>query len=392
MTRIAVVSPEFPVPDEPHRGQPIYMTILGLTSCPGIELEVFCPTATYPALLNHRFNRAWIQALKDHSPPGVRAHYFGYPALPAISRPTNGYMSAYTLLPRLRAFRPDLILAYWLYPEGFGAVTAGKYLGVPVVVGARGTDLRWIQDRVSRYFVRKTLRQADAVLTVSEELRRCAIELGAEPSHAHSILNGCDSSVFHYRDRDEARARMGLDKASKLILYVGRLVAAKGLLELILAMGDLVRQDPAFHLYCIGDGEFSAPMTAKANELQVMEHIHFLGNQLPRDVAAWMCSADVFCLPSHTEGCPNVIIESMSCGTPVVATHVGGIPELVDRESGITVPPYQSEPLASALRLACSQDWNRVQISQRLQRGWGKVAQETLAVCQAVLSADPRRS
>src|ERR1039457_3206872 len=167
MTRIAVVSPEFPVPDEPHRGQPIYMTILGLTSCPGIELEVFCPTATYPAWLNHRFNRAWIQALKDHSPPGVGTHYFGYPALPASSRPTNGYMSAYTLLPRLRAFRPDLILAYWLYPEGFGAVTAGKYLGVPVVVGARGTDLRWIQDRVSRYFVRKTLRQADAVLTVS---------------------------------------------------------------------------------------------------------------------------------------------------------------------------------------------------------------------------------
>jgi glycosyltransferase involved in cell wall biosynthesis len=112
-----------------------------------------------------------------------------------------------------------------------------------------------------------------------------------------------------------------------------------------------------------------------------LQHNRFLGRRGSPEVASWLAAANVFCLPSYAERCPNSVIEALACGRPVVGTRVGGIPELVDSESGILVAPQDSEALAEALGEALSRPWNERQISQRSQRGWDQVAEETCQIC-----------
>ena len=106
-----------------------------------------------------------------------------------------------------------------------------------------------------------------------------------------------------------------------------------------------------------------------------------LGRQPSATVAAWMRAADLFCLPSYSEGCPNVVVEALGCGCPVVATAVGGIPELVDERCGMLVPPRDAGKLSEALEAALARSWDRPGIAAMLQRGWEVVAEEVFAVC-----------
>jgi len=109
------------------------------------------------------------------------------------------------------------------------------------------------------------------------------------------------------------------------------------------------------------------------------------------EVAQWINAANLVCLPSHSEGCPNTIIESLACGRPVVATTVGGIPELVHDDNGILVPPGDVLALTQALNIALDTKWDSAAISHGCHRTWHEVAQETLSICEGVL-ASPRRT
>ena len=391
--RLAVVSPHFPVLPDPTYGRPIYLSLLGLQQVAPVEMEVFCPLSTYPAAFKRLFSPAQVRAMKEYAPSGIRTHYFGYPALPGVSRPANGIVSGLYLLPRLRRFRPDLVLAYWLYPEGYGAVWASQRIGVPVVTGSRGSDLRCVLDGVSRWFVRKTLHASSAVLTVSSELRDRAIDFGVDPSRVTTILNGCDSTIFHYRDRGEARARLGVPESAKAILFVGRISAPKGLSDLVKALAAAIRREPRLRLYCIGAGNFEygtfeKELRSEIAALDLSSRVEFLGAQPAAVVASWLAACDALCLPSHTEGCPNVVIEALSCGTPVVGTTVGGIPELVSNdEKGILAPPHQPEALSAALVEVSARDWDRQAIARAFERGWDVVGRETYNVCKRVLES-----
>jgi glycosyltransferase involved in cell wall biosynthesis len=97
-----------------------------------------------------------------------------------------------------------------------------------------------------------------------------------------------------------------------------------------------------------------------------------------------MRAADVFCLPSYSEGCPNVVVEALACGRPVVATKVGGIPELVNETCGMLIPPRNAGELAKALDRALSKPWDSEEIARTFTRSWETVAAETLAVCRKV--------
>src|SRR5580704_17978914 len=204
--KIAVVTPYFPTAAEPHRGHSAYQTLRFLKH--QADVEVFCSLASYP-----RAQWLWPRGFRYHSPdldyrpPEVKTTYFTYPALPLLSRPFNGLVCAHLLEPYLSAMRPDIILNYWIYPEGFSAMRIARKLGIPVIVGAIGSDLRLPGDPLSFYLTRRTLEAADAILTVSEELRRRAIELGVPAGKVTTILNGCDFSVFRPGDRAAARQK-----------------------------------------------------------------------------------------------------------------------------------------------------------------------------------------
>lgn len=384
--RIAIVTPAFPTQAEPYRGIYNYRAALALQKW--ADVEVFCLIPAYPRLGRLRpRSRSFLRADGLAPTPGVTAHYFEYPALPVLSRPFNASVCGRVLREALPASRPDLVLAYWLHPEGLGAVRAGSALGIPAVVVALGSDLRLISDPFARRGVRKALLGAAAAITVSDELRDQAIALGAAPEHVTAILNGCDSSVFRPASRRAAREALGIDLDAKLVLFVGRLAAVKGLPELFDAVASLRADEKRLELVIVGQGELEERMRARAATADLSGRVRFQGSEEPARVAQWMAAADLLCLPSHSEGCPNVVLETLLCGRPVVASRVGGIPELVDETCAVLVPPGDGDALARGLGEALSRSWDESAIAARPIRTWDDVGRETFAVCQTVLAA-----
>ena len=382
--KIAVVTPYFPTAAEPNRGQSAYQTLRFLKN--KADVEVICPLASYPRakwLLprGFRYHRPDL----NFRPPDVKATYFEYPAVPLLSRPFNGLVCAHLLKPYLTAMRPDVILNYWLYPEGFSATRVARQLGIPMIVGAIGSDLRVPGDAITFRLTRWTLENADAILTVSEELRRRAIELGVPPAKVTTILNGCDFSIFRPGDRAAARRKLGIDSDAELLVYVGRISLPKGSAELTEAMISLSATHPRLRVAMIGEGAYRSEMEARASAAGIADRFLCPGLLSSAQIAEWLAAADVFCLPSYSEGCPNVVVEAIACGRPVVATNVGGIPELVDESCGILVPPRDSGKLAEALERALAATWDPSRIWTHLGRGWDKVAEDTYELCARVV-------
>jgi teichuronic acid biosynthesis glycosyltransferase TuaC len=386
MYRVAVVTSYFPTREQPYRGHSAYQTLRQMRKW--ADIEVYAPFAVYPRWLRPR-TFPYYRPDTAYCPPDMAAQYFEYPAVPGLSRFLNGFICSRYLLPYLERSKPDLILNYWLYPDGYAAVQAGKILDIPVVLGAIGSDLCRIPDRATLHLTRQALRGASAVIAVSNELRDRAIRLGAPPERVETVLNGCDLSIFRFGDRAVARAELGLESDAEIILYVGRLDAYKGLREMLAAARRLVSSHPRLQLVFVGEGLFRKELQLLASESGLLDRVRLAGACVSARVARWMTAADIFCLPSYSEGCPNVLVEALACGRPVVATTVGGIPELVTPDFGILVPPRDVPQLAGALEQALARKWDGAAIARRFHRGWDDVACETDAICRHVLSGAP---
>jgi len=384
MSRLAVVTPLYPNRQAPYNGLAIYQTLRAMK--PFAEIEIFCPTAVYPetSLLKPRSFRYHHPQPAD-ALPDFPVHYLEYYTLPLLARPLNGLRIAHKLQPVLRRFRPDLILAFWIYPDGFGAVSAARPLGVPVAVASRGSDLRRIPDPITKRLVARTVRLADLVLTVSAELGEHAARLGTDRSKLRVIPNGCDTKVFHPASRSYARSELSVAPESKIVLYVGRLASGKGLFDLTDAAIRLIQSHPNLHIVFVGDGPLAQALQERARLTEFAQHFLFPGPACSARVARWLAAADLFCLPSHSEGCPNVVVEALACGRPVVATSVGGIPEMVDGASGMLVPPGDVDSLATAIQQALARSWDAESISRRASRTWAQVGQETWNACRKLL-------
>ena len=382
--RITVVTSYFPTSARPYGGNSAFQTLRLMK--PHATIEVVCPLEYYlnvPGLKPARYERSD----PNWEPPEFKTTYVEYPAIPLFTRPFNGRICAKILLPYVRMSRPDLILNYWLYPDGYAAVDIGRELGVPVVVGAIGSDLRKRNDPLTVRMVRHTMLQADAVITVSDELRRQAIAQAVPAEKVTAILNGCDTSIFRPGDRAEARRQLDCDPACELVVYGGNLLASKGLGELMAAFTELAKSRPRLQIAFIGQGPFLDMLARSAADPGVMDRVHLPGRRDAAGMADWMRAADVFCLPSYSEGCPNVVVEALACGRPVVATNVGGIPELVNESNGILVEPRDPVSLRTALDRALDKTWDSAEIARTSTRSWETVAQETLEVCNRVMPA-----
>jgi teichuronic acid biosynthesis glycosyltransferase TuaC len=355
------------------------------------DVKVFCIDPRYPrykflqqrTFLNPDYDKAYTV-------PGVNVEYLHYGALPFVSRLVNGYTCGRLLTVHARRFRPDIIIGFFLYPVGFGAVAAARDLKVPAIVGVLGSDLLRVDSYFARVAVGLTMRRASFVLTVSDELRERTIQYGISPERSRTIHNGCDFDVFKPADRNTARAELKVDPGDELIVFTGRLVPNKGLRELIQSVSSLVESRPRLRVVCIGEGVMDRELRQRASQSDIKGHVIFVGNANPDEIARWLAASNVFCLPSYSEGCPNVVIEALACGRPVVASNVGGIPELMDSRCGILVPPRDARQLADALSGALNHPWNPEEIAGSFRRSWNDVARETHDVCCSVVRDSKR--
>lgn len=311
---------------------------------------------------------------------GVAVSYPTYFYIPRVAGWLNGLLMFMSLLPqwfRLKQQRPEVIFATWAFPDGFASVLLGKMSGLRVVVKVHGSDVEILaRQRLRRVLTVWALNRTSAVVSVSAYLRDMLIDLGVKPSRISVIYNGIDRQKFRPLDRAVCRQKLGLSSTKKIILYVGNLKNDKGVVDLLRAFASIDDVGSShIELVYAGDGASRVELERLCRERDISTAVRFLGKVSHDSLPEWINAADVLCLPSHHEGVPNVLLEAASCGTPCVATTVGGIPEVVTPASGLLVAPGEISALSRALTEALSREWERAKIQSALSLSIGTWAQ-----------------
>lgn len=291
---------------------------------------------------------------------GVDVTYLRQLYVPRVGLPVAVPLYLASLLPHRELLRAaDVILATWAYPDGCAAVLAAKALNKPCVVKVHGSDVNVVlQTGAARALAARILPMADAVVAVSQPLVEELVRLGVPRDRVHRVANGVNGAVFYPRDRAEARRDLGLAEDARVVLFVGRLEPQKGIHELLDAFERVRAREPRASLALLGEGVSSDEVRARVASWD-SGAARVLGARPQTEVAAWMGACDVMTLPSWAEGTPNVVLEALASGRPVVASRVGGIPDLLpDERAGALVPPRDQRALASALAGALERPWD----------------------------------
>ncbi len=286
---------------------------------------------------------------------GVPVDHPRYFFLPRIGRAFYGHFykaSVQRTFRRLVAeFQPDIVHTPWAYPDGWAAVRLGRAAGLPVVLLVHGSDVLLINTFPGR---RKrtveALRSADGVIAVSQDIAGHLLKMGVEQDRILVNYDGVDPALFHPGSKSEARAKLGLAEREPIVLFIGNLLPVKGIDVLLRAAEILARDGVSFRLVVIGQGSLRTALERQAADLGLQGRVRFTGPIPLAELPNWYRAADVFCLPSHSEGVPNVLLEASACGTPWVASNVGGIPEIANLGVSRLVPPDTPPALAAALR------------------------------------------
>ena len=308
--------------------------------------------------------------------------------VPRVGRGLSAPLYAASLAPLVASRRGqvDVVLGTWAYPDGCAAVLLARMIGVPAVVKLHGSDLNVIGRMPGpRMWLRALLPRASRVVAVSRALAGEAEALGVPPVNIRVVHNGVDQERFRPVDRAEARAALGLPPGRQLLLYVGHLKESKGVLDLADAFARLAPRVEGADLVVIGDGEAKAALAARLGPLGPRARL--VGARPHDEVPRWMAAADLLVLPSWNEGTPNVVIEALAAGRRVVATAVGGVPDLVSSPVlGALVPTRQPEVLAAALERELATPYAPDAVAAAGARGsWQDSADRLHAVLEEVV-------
>ena len=343
--RILTLTNLYPNPLQPERGTFNREQLRALTL--RHRVEVIAPVA-WTEELGRNWRGTYLPADRRTQCDGIRVEHPRFLFPPKILRSWYGHfyrLSVQSAFERARnRFRPDLVFAPWAYPDGWAAVELGHRADLPVVIKVHGSDILTLPAYPARQ--RRTaeaLCRADAVVAVSQDLANHVVQLGADPGRVRVVYDGVDASRFH---PGPARLEVGGDP---LVLFVGRLVPVKGLDGLLEACTQLAQSGVRFTCGLIGGGPLHSALTGEIRRRGLEGKVRMLG-PLPHDsLPEWYRSARVVVLPSHSEGVPTVLLEAAACGTPFVASRVGGIPEIPLRSLDQLVPPGDATALAKAL-------------------------------------------
>lgn len=322
---------------------------------------------------------------------GIEVLHPRYPVIPKVGMSIAPLlMYAWTKPAVARILRDgydfDLIDAHYFYPDGVAAVLLGQHLGKPVTITARGTDINMIpRHAVPRRMIRWAARRAAGVITVSEALKDAMTRLDLEPPRVRVLRNGVDLDAFRPGNRTAARARLGVEPP--VLLCVGNLVPLKGHDLVIRALPML----EGATLLIAGHGPEENRLRGLARALGLDERVRFLGSIAHAEMAGIYDAADVLVLASEREGWPNVLLEAMACGTPAVATTVGGVPEVVaSPAAGRLLPRRDPECIAETVRELLDDTPDRG-ATRRFAEGfdWDQTTQGQIELFREILAEGP---
>lgn len=354
-----------------------------------VDLEVASPVPVFPLVtrLRQRLPEPVevVRGLTVHHPrffyvPGVLKHLDGY----FYGRGCEGWMTEY-----VRRRRPDLLDAHFVWPDGVGVARLARRFEIPYVITLRGKILEHMQFPKDRRQCAEALRGAAAVISVSGPMADVAADMGVPRDCLHVIPNGVDLERFAPRDRLEARRALGLPLDGRLLVTVAHLKVTKGHGEVVEA---LARLPADVRLVIVGGdldrGQYRAALAGTIRRLGLGDRIDLVGRQPYDRVPLYLSAADVVVLASYREGCPNVVLEGLASGRPVVATRVGAVPDLVFAgENGVMVPVRDAGALADGLAEVLARSWSAEAVrASRSVRSWEDVAAQVKQVFDQVVS------
>lgn len=349
--RILFISTTFPDAGSPARGT--YNAALCCALAEDHQVHAIAPRTGAEAFASWRKGRRYLRS-RQLIDAGIIADYPIYWYTPSCLRSHYGRQMWWSVKRHVQRtiehFQPDAVLSYWAHPEGEVGLLAAQAAGVPSAVIVGGTDVLLLpQERGRGHVIRRVLRQSSAVIGISDGLRQAALGLGVPADRAHTIYQGIDPDVFHNRDRQRSRERTGLPKNEKILLWVGRMVPIKGLDLLLNAFARVCSTRSDVRLCLVGDGPCRPQLESQAVALGIQGQVTFAGSIGHDRIADWYRAADATVLSSHSEGLPNVLRESLACGTPFVSTDVGSVREIADDRHSRLVPPQDVAALVKAL-------------------------------------------
>ncbi len=385
-----IITNLFPNPVEPARGIFVWQETHRLRE--RYDLKVMAPLPWVPSSLRE------IRKFAHHAAPlreereGIEVHHPRHIVIPRYFRFLYGPLLYLALLPLMRQLtkerRPDFIIGHYAFPDGYAAVKLGKKLGIPVLVKARGSDINlftrsWLRRRLTLW----TLRKAQQVVAVSQALKDKMISLGIDGDKVAVVRNGLDGTRFRKMDKSECRAKLELEQEPYTFLFIGYLRDIKGVLCMLQAFRAIpVMERMKARLVIIGEGELQDEVALRIKRFGMSGQVRLHPPVPHSEVPEWMGACDCLLLPSLMEGYPNVLVEALASNRPVIASRVGGIPEIVvDGHTGKLIPPEDPWRLTDAMmEMMNGFEFNEAAAAAS-GRGWDSVATEMSELIQGML-------
>lgn len=353
--RLLFLSNVYPSPVSPGKGTFNGSLVRALTE--QAEVRVICPISwidRWKAKQKKKTPSSSTQTL----PPAVE--YPNYYYTPKILRSCYGefldWSIGSTVRRTIHEFKPDAVVSYWAHPDGAVALRHAHAAGIPSISMVGGSDVLLLgKSGLRRRKILEVLRNSDAVVGVSEDIV-CHLERDGIPAEKlHVVRRGVDRALFFPGDREAARKRLGLPTDVPVLIAVGRLVPVKGFDLLVEACHLLKTREQDFRCYILGSGECHDSLTQQIDRLNLSEQVFLRGAQPQTQLPDWYRAADLTVLSSHSEGVPNVLMESIACGTRFVATNVGGVSEIADPQAHRLVTPRNPGSLVEGIQDLLSQ-------------------------------------
>jgi glycosyltransferase involved in cell wall biosynthesis len=350
--RILTFSTLYPSSTRPSHGIFVETRLRKLLGSGEVEAVVVAPVPWFPSTDPRYGEYAAIAATPRHEARnGIEVHHPRYMLIPKFGMTISPFSLAAGALGTVRrliadGFDFDLIDAHYFYPDGVAAAMLAAAVDKPFACTARGSDITQLPDyRLPRRMIHWASGRAAARIGVCKALCDEMDALGLPGTRPVTLRNGVDLERFVPLDRDECRRKLGLGDG-EIILSVGHLIDRKGHHHTIEALASL----PGTTLLLIGDGERREALMALGQRCGVADRVRFLGRIAQEDLKTYFSAADLTVLASSREGWANVLLESMACGTPVVASDVWGTPEVVaGPEAGVLMKELSPKGVADAV-------------------------------------------
>ena len=390
--RSLLFSTLYPSSNRPGHGIFVETRLRHLLASGQVDARVVAPVPWFPST-NPRFG-AWSKlastpAKETHN--GIEVWHPRYAVPPKVGMniaPLMLALGARSTLQSLQreGFDFDVIDAHYYYPDGVAAALLARWFKKPLFITARGTDLNLISNfAIPRRWIQWAASVASSSIGVSQSLVDKLISLGGDPSRTHVLRNGVDLERFHPVDQAKARNDLGLPMDRRVLLSVGHLVSIKGHDIAIQALADMPEADLAI----VGEGPERSSLQELAHSMGVTNRIRFAGARPQTELPLWYSAADALVLCSSREGWANVLLESMACSTPVVATNVGGTAEALSApEAGVLMQDRSPAGLVAAVGKLFASYPERKMVRQFAEQfDWQATTRGQLALFQAAVAA-----